>query len=468
MNRDTPKSNKSENNFLGINFTNFFKSCGGCCAGERDDISVSSQGGENAIKRQKQQQGAMVQEGYQQQFNEPVSEHSASAQDWADFDEFIYPVDPSLKVPDVYEADPNDVCPQEPLDMDYLRQLSKESSDGENPTSDISGHSKKIGKNKPDTKVVKNKKKEVEAAETKNRNKRRPWQPHEDAKVLEMVGKYGQSWALISSMLEGRTGKQVRDRFLNKLRPNIKKGDWSQAEDQLLLSIYYQIGHKWSKIATYLPGRTEGQVKNRFYSHIKKKILKDDLTSEPHETQTSPMHMKQEASPERGQTGNFQLNQVTFGGNFIEQSTSPMSYSTNQTQKVEVHPVQQDAGDFISYQNGHGYQQNNQPQFNGAYSESMSSPESYVNYNPKQEKEFDDVLFRATNYYEASTSGQTDTRSVAGSDHQSDMNNMEKLERMDLLSKRKKNLEYLLHKTMQDIQNYTPAQLQQMQNGGYN
>jgi hypothetical protein len=35
-----------------------------------------------------------------------------------------------------------------------------------------------------------------------------------------------------------------------------------------------QIGHKWSRIATFLPGRTEGQVKNRFYSHIKKRMGK--------------------------------------------------------------------------------------------------------------------------------------------------------------------------------------------------
>lgn len=81
-------------------------------------------------------------------------------------------------------------------------------------------------------------------------------------------------------MMEGRTGKQIRDRYLNKLRPNIKRGEWTNEEDRTLLSCYYQIGHKWSKIANYLPGRTEGQVKNRFYSHIKKKILGPDGSEE--------------------------------------------------------------------------------------------------------------------------------------------------------------------------------------------
>jgi len=39
------------------------------------------------------------------------------------------------------------------------------------------------------------------------------------------------------------------------------------------VTLIKEIGHRWSLIANHLPGRTEGQVKNRFYSHIKKRIL---------------------------------------------------------------------------------------------------------------------------------------------------------------------------------------------------
>jgi hypothetical protein len=101
---------------------------------------------------------------------------------------------------------------------------------------------------------------------------RNPWTPREDAKLVELMKKYGQSWAMISSCLEGRTGKQVRDRYLNKLRPNIKLGDWKPEEDDLIVSLLKQVGNRWSLIATHLPGRTEGQVKNRFYSHLKKRL----------------------------------------------------------------------------------------------------------------------------------------------------------------------------------------------------
>jgi hypothetical protein len=112
-------------------------------------------------------------------------------------------------------------------------------------------------------------------AQKKSNSARNPWTPREDAQLLELMTKYGQSWAMIASCLSGRTGKQVRDRFLNKLRPGVRCGDWSNAEDELVVRLMKQVGHRWSFIATHLPGRTEVQVKNRFYSHIKKRIQPD-------------------------------------------------------------------------------------------------------------------------------------------------------------------------------------------------
>lgn len=128
----------------------------------------------------------------------------------------------------------------------------------------LSRSSKKITKFLPDTIILR---------EEKSKGKKRPWQPSEDAKVLELLGNYGQSWALIAAALGNRTGKQVRDRYLNYLRPDIKDEDFNVQEDRLLLALYYQLGAKWSKIASHMPGRTECQVKNRFYAHIKKRLM---------------------------------------------------------------------------------------------------------------------------------------------------------------------------------------------------
>jgi len=135
----------------------------------------------------------------------------------------------------------------------------------DNFSSSINQASKKINKAFPVAKESLNK-----VSHRRNKKARNPWTPKEDQKLMELMKKYGQSWAMISSLMDGRTGKQVRDRFLNKLRPNIKCGDWAQHEDELLVRLCKEIGNRWSLIATHLPGRTEGQVKNRYYSHIKK------------------------------------------------------------------------------------------------------------------------------------------------------------------------------------------------------
>ena len=58
---------------------------------------------------------------------------------------------------------------------------------------------------------------------------------------------------------------------MTKLKPNIRLESWSQEEDEALLSFYHQFGKRWCQIASLLPGRTDSQVKNRFYTTIKQK-----------------------------------------------------------------------------------------------------------------------------------------------------------------------------------------------------
>jgi len=103
--------------------------------------------------------------------------------------------------------------------------------------------------------------------------RRKAWQDQEDEQLLELVEKYGKKWSKIASIMKGRTGKQIRDRYLNNLNPEIVDKDWTSEEDNLILFLYYNWGKKWSKIAAALPGRSEGQVKNRFYWGLKRKVL---------------------------------------------------------------------------------------------------------------------------------------------------------------------------------------------------
>jgi len=54
------------------------------------------------------------------------------------------------------------------------------------------------------------------------------WKKEEDVNIIDLVMKYGKSWSKISKLLGTRNGKQIRDRFINVLDPEIRKGKNSQ------------------------------------------------------------------------------------------------------------------------------------------------------------------------------------------------------------------------------------------------
>ncbi|GMH46906.1 hypothetical protein TrRE_jg12416 [Triparma retinervis] len=96
---------------------------------------------------------------------------------------------------------------------------------------------------------------------------KKSWSAQEDANLLNYVAEYGTtSWSRVADSIRTRTGKQCRERYHNHLDPNVKKGGWSKEEDALILSLQKQYGNAWAKITSYLPGRTDNAVKNRYWS----------------------------------------------------------------------------------------------------------------------------------------------------------------------------------------------------------
>ena len=106
--------------------------------------------------------------------------------------------------------------------------------------------------------------------------KRTPWSEEEDKTMKQLVNKYGTSnWTLISNKMgKLRNGKQCRERWYNQLNPSMKKNNWTLNEENILFSKHMQLGNKWSDIASFLPGRTLNDIKNHFYSKLRKFIRK--------------------------------------------------------------------------------------------------------------------------------------------------------------------------------------------------
>ncbi|XVE73485.1 hypothetical protein DITRI_Ditri11bG0121600 [Diplodiscus trichospermus] len=110
-----------------------------------------------------------------------------------------------------------------------------------------------------------------------------PWTEEEDSVLKAYVNIHGEGRWNSVARLSGlkRTGKSCRLRWLNYLRPEVRRGNISLEEQLLILQLHYQWGNRWSKIAQYLPGRTDNEIKNYWRTRVQKqaKQLKCDVNS---------------------------------------------------------------------------------------------------------------------------------------------------------------------------------------------
>ncbi|KAL8486726.1 hypothetical protein ACS0TY_023429 [Phlomoides rotata] len=75
-----------------------------------------------------------------------------------------------------------------------------------------------------------------------------------------------------------RNGKSCRLRWVNYLRPDLKRGQITPHEERIIVELHARWGNRWSTIARSLPGRTDNEIKNYWRTHFKKKVKSSDNT----------------------------------------------------------------------------------------------------------------------------------------------------------------------------------------------
>ncbi|KAJ8425816.1 hypothetical protein Cgig2_028177 [Carnegiea gigantea] len=104
--------------------------------------------------------------------------------------------------------------------------------------------------------------------------KKGPWTPEEDIILVSYIQEHGPgNWRSVptnTGLL--RCSKSCRLRWTNYLRPGIKRGNFTSHEEGMIIHLQALLGNKWAAIASYLPQRTDNDIKNYWNTHLKKKL----------------------------------------------------------------------------------------------------------------------------------------------------------------------------------------------------
>ncbi|CAK9159503.1 unnamed protein product [Ilex paraguariensis] len=187
--------------------------------------------------------------------------------------------------------------------------------------------------------------------------RRGPWTLEEDKLLTHYITFHGEGrWNLLAKCAGlRRTGKSCRLRWLNYLKPDIKRGNLTPKEQLLILELHSKWGNRWSKIAQHLPGRTDNEIKNYWRTRVQKQARQLKIDSNSHKFLEAircfwmprlleKMAQASSSSSSSSSISTMETQNLTIPSQLsnqtpINEKSFPSSYSSDSTQKSQVFDI---------------------------------------------------------------------------------------------------------------------------------